>query len=558
MNNNDDIPTTDTNEIKQLINRVKQGELDQGDAQLIEKLLNFLLTIVSLLERKQTSIRRMKELLFGTKEKKCGKDESKNRAEDGRSESNGSFQTDSPKETASNSTCEGDSSIQEVIRLKRPGHGRKAASDYPGAGLVRLNHPEMAPGDPCPESGCEGHLHQLERPNVKIYLTGRPLISATKYERPVLRCSDCFKRYVADLPEGVKEDEKFDETADVAIALYKYSGGMPFYRQARMQESCGIPLPESVQFERCEEVANVCLPVYRQLVQLSADGKLFHIDDTRVRILSCYREDKHRSEKERRATHTSGFVVKDEAGHKIALYFSSRRHAGENLDNLLEKRSPALPTPIKMSDAAAVNGKKKAQTIDANCLAHGRGKFKELEETFPVECGQVMEAIRKVYWYDDQTKGMSDQERLEYHQKHSGPVMKELHEWIEGEFRARRVEPNSSLGKAFQYLLNHFEKLTRFLSAPGTPIDNNAAERVLKRFVLFRKNSLFYKTEHGAAVGGILMSLIESCRLNSANPWEYLLTLMRNREEARSNPAAYLPWNYRRAEVGEDLESRAA
>ena len=252
MKNNDDIPTTDTTEIKRLINRVKQGELDQGDALLIERLLNFLLTIVSLLERKHTSIRRMKELLFGVKEKKRGKDETKNRAEESQSGAEEGSQIDSPKETASNSTCEGDSSIQEVRRLKRPGHGRKAASDYPGAGLVRLNHTEMALGDLCPESGCEGHLHQLERPNVKIYLTGQPLISATKYERSVLRCSDCFKRYVADLPEGVKEDEKFDETADVAIALYKYSGGMPFYRQARMQESCGVPLPESVQFERCE------------------------------------------------------------------------------------------------------------------------------------------------------------------------------------------------------------------------------------------------------------------------------------------------------------------
>jgi transposase len=548
MKNNDDIPTTDTTEIKQLINRVKQGELDQGDAQLIEKLLNFLLTIVSLLQRKHSSIRRVKELLFGMKEKKRGKDEDKNRAGESRSGAGESSQTDSPKESVSSSTCEGDSFTQEIRRPKRPGHGRKAASCYPGASIVRLNHQEISAGDPCTELGCEGHLHQLEQPNVKIYLTGQPLISATKYERPVLRCSNCFKRYVADLPEGVKEDDKFDETADVAIALYKYAGGMPFYRQARMQESCGVPLPESVQFERCEEVANACFPVYRHLVELSADGKLFHIDDTRVRILSCYREDKHRSEKERRATHTSGIVVKDLAGRKIALYFSGRRHAGENLDDVLENRNPTLPAPIKMSDAAAVNGKKRAQTIDANCLAHGRGKFKELEVIFPVECGQVMDAIRKVYRYDDQTKGMSDQERLEYHQKHSGPVMKELREWIEGEFRDRRVEPNSSLGKAFQYLLNHFEKLTRFLSAPGTPIDNNEVERLLKRFVLFRKNSLFYKTEHGAAVGGILMSLIESCRLNCANPWEYLLTLMRNKKEAWRNPAAFLPWNYRRGE----------
>jgi transposase len=219
MKNNDDIHSTDANEIKHLINRVKQGELDQGDAHLIEKLLNILLTIVSLLERKHTSIRRMKEFLFGMKEKKRGKGETENRAQDDWPGAGGSSQTDSLNETASNSTCEGDSSIQEVGRLKRPGHGRMAASDYPGARLVRLNHLEMAPGDPCPESDCEGHLHQLEQPNVKIYLTGQPLISATKFERSVLRCSDCFKRYVADLPEGVKEDEKFDETADVAIAL---------------------------------------------------------------------------------------------------------------------------------------------------------------------------------------------------------------------------------------------------------------------------------------------------------------------------------------------------
>ena len=72
MKNNDDIPTTGTNEIKQLINRVKRGELDQGDELLIEKLLNILLMIVSLLQRKHTSIRRMKEFLLGMKEKKRG------------------------------------------------------------------------------------------------------------------------------------------------------------------------------------------------------------------------------------------------------------------------------------------------------------------------------------------------------------------------------------------------------------------------------------------------------------------------------------------------------
>src|SRR5262249_60982136 len=97
MKNNDDIPTTDTPKIKQLINRVKQGKLDQGDALLIEKLLNFLLTIVSLLQRKNTSIRRMKELLFGMKEKERGKDEAKNRSEKIQSVAEESSQTDSTR-----------------------------------------------------------------------------------------------------------------------------------------------------------------------------------------------------------------------------------------------------------------------------------------------------------------------------------------------------------------------------------------------------------------------------------------------------------------------------
>jgi hypothetical protein len=147
MKNNDDIPTTDMTEIKQLINRVKLGELDQGDAQLIEKLLNFLLTIVSLLQRKRSSIRRVKELLFGMKEKKLGKDEDKNRAGESWSGAGESSQTDSPKEMASKSTYEGDSSAQGVKSLKRPGHGRKSVSEYPGARIVRLNRQEMAQGE---------------------------------------------------------------------------------------------------------------------------------------------------------------------------------------------------------------------------------------------------------------------------------------------------------------------------------------------------------------------------------------------------------------------------
>lgn len=563
MKNDPDIPTTDTTEIERLIERVRQGKLDQADTQLIEKLLRFCLTLLNLIQAKNMTMGRLRDVLFGLKKKLAKKDQAaKDESQEPKSDS---LKEGSSKESASSGMSEGDELAAEPPKPpNRPGHGRRPASDYPGAKIVRLNHPSLSPGDACPEPGCEGHLHQPRDPRVTIYLTGQPVISATKYERPVLRCSDCFTSYAAGLPENVKKNEKngkplkYDETADVAIALYKYGAGMPFKRQEQLQESCGVPLPASVQFERCEEVAKVVHPIYRHLVEMAANGKLHHIDDTRVRILSCYKEDKHRSEKERRATHTTGVVAKDEVGHKIALYFCGREHAGENLDAVLERRTPGLPPPIKMSDALAANSKMKAETIEAYCLAHGHRKFKELEEIFPEECRRVLRLIQLVFLNDDRAREMGDQERLEYHQTHSGPVMEELGNWMRQQFAERLVEPNSALGKAYNYLLNNFEELTTFLRVSGAPIDNNEVERALKRFVLFRKNSLFFKTLHGAEIGGILMSVIESCRLNQSNPWDYLLTLMRNRKDVRKNPGGWMPWNYPGGGVAEEAESRVA
>jgi hypothetical protein len=234
---------------------------------------------------------------------------------------------------------------------------------------------------------------------------------------------------------------------------------------------------------------------------------------------------------------------------KIALYVSGRRHAGENLEELLKQRRAGLPKPIQMSDALAANWSGKEEVIGAKCLAHARRKVFELTEIYPSECQVVLEAVGKVYQFDGEAKGLSAMDRLAYHQQHSGPVMEELKEWIERQFRERQVEPNSSLGKALQYWRTHWPELTTFLREAGAPLDNNLSEQALKRVVLSRKNSLFYKTEHGASVGDILQSLIESCRLNRINAWDYLVTIVRNKAAARKNPQMFLPWTYKREEA---------
>jgi len=550
MKKDPDQNSTDSAEIEALITRIERGQLRDEDAQLLTRLLRLLLRLITLLQQKNASLSRLKRMLFGPRSDTRLKTEpSPATVAEGESDSASSTST----EQTSSDTPKG---VQSRRSSRKGGHGRMGSESYTGARVVRCRDAELKIGGGCPHDGCRGKLYDTKQPAILIRLTGQPLVGATRYEQEVLRCSACQERFTAPLPAGVRP-EKYDETGDISLALAKYGAGLPWYRLARLQESFGVPLPESIQFERCEAVADAALPVFLYLRRLAADGEVIYSDDTRVRILSCLKENKNRKEEDRRGTHTSGIVV-EIGGRKIALYANGRRHAGENLDELLKARSADLGRPIQMSDALAANWSGQEETIEAKCLAHARRKFIDIERAFPIECGRVLDAIAKVYRVEAETEGMSAQERLECHQARSGPVMAELREWIEEEFAERRTEPNSSLGQAFRYVVKHWEGLTRFLTVAGVPIDNNIAERALKRAVLLRKNALFYKNEHGASVGAILQSLIETCRLNGVSAWEYLLTLMRNQSEARANPAAYLPWSYARGEPEEECELRAA
>src|SRR5262249_4625581 len=147
-----------------------------------------------------------------------------------------------------------------------------------------------------------------------------------------------------------------------------------------------------------------------------------------------------------------------------------------------------------MSDALASNEADDTRLIRCHCLAHGRRKFRELDEVFPAECRVVLDALAQVFDHDEEARArqLSPEERLVYHQAASRPIMEALHGWLTTQGTARLVEPNSSLGKAIAYLLGHWETLTRFLTVPGAPLDNNLAERALKLFIRQRKNSLFY------------------------------------------------------------------
>src|SRR5262249_42323200 len=220
---------------------------------------------------------------------------------------------------------------------------------------------------------------------------------------------------------------------------------------------------------------------------------------------------------ERTGLYTSGVVALLD-GHRVALFFSGHRHAGENLGQVLKHRAETLPPPIQMCDALSRNLPGELQTILANCLAHARRRFVDVYDRFPEPCRHLLESLAVVYRNDAEARErqLSPEARLQFHQGGGGPAEPAPRDLLEGQVGEKRTEPNSALGGAIGYTLKHWEELTLFLRQAGAPLDNNVCERALKKAILHRKNALFYKTRNGARVGDLFMSLIYTCQLNEA------------------------------------------
>jgi len=391
-------------------------------------------------------------------------------------------------------------------------------------------------------------------PGMEIRIDGHALLSAIRYELQKLRCSACGTIFTASLSQAAGQD-KYSPRARAVLVVSRYYLGLPFYRVQGYQAMLGVPVPDATQWDQIEKVADCCYVVFVYLENVAAQGELIYQDDTSVRILSLFKENQQiRVEalaqglsraKERTGMFTTALVVR--VGERlICLYYSGRAHAGENLAALLEQRESDLGPPMAMSDALSRNEVEEGLVIRCHCLAHGRRQFSDLAEVFPSECRVVIAALQQVFDHEEEarTQRMSPEARLAYHQTYSQPLMNNLKAWLDKQLEDRLVEPNSALGQAITYMQNHWKTLTRFLSIPGAPLENNVVERALKLFIRQRKNSLFYKSEHSAYIASVLTSLIVTCIYAGGNVLDYLVALQEHRAEVFADPSAWLPWTY--------------
>jgi transposase len=475
------------------------------------------------LQSKRTSIERLRGMLFGTRTEKTiqvlGKE--------------------GEPEGAAGATAQ---------RNRPPGHGRNGAAAYCGAEHIHIPHPHLAGGDACP--GCQrGKVYPLESPAQLVRITGMAPLGARVYACDRLRCNLCGEVYTAAAPEGVGS-QKYDASATSMVGLLKYGTGLPFNRIEKLQAAMRIPLPAATQWDLVKGAAPDLMPAHEELIRQAAQGSVLHNDDTTMKVLNLTREQHaaalgEDAEAGRTGVFTSGIVATG-SGHRIALFFTGVRHAGENLAAVLEQRAEELPAPIQMCDGLSSNTAGDFETLLSNCNAHARRKYVEVAADFPEEVRFVLEQLREIYKTDAEarSKGLSPEQRLQLHQEQSGPRMAALEQWMRTQFDERRVEPNSGLGEAIRYMQKRWDALTLFLHTPGVPLDNNITEQALKKAILHRKNALFYRTLNGAHVGDIFMSLIYTAELNGTAPFDYLVALQRHRADVAAHPADWMPWNY--------------
>ncbi|MEY2986807.1 MAG: hypothetical protein RJB13_328 [Pseudomonadota bacterium] len=424
------------------------------------------------------------------------------------------------------------------------------ADRQPRKPVKRISH-TLNPKDlKCPS--CHKNMHKAHNKTVTIIrLVG---LTEEKHEVETCRCLKCDTSKEAEFAEAnEKRIGNFTLDAASMICALRYALGMPSFRLEEFTACMGLRISDSTQWDLFERCADEIHDFIQYLRQFAKKGQLVQMDDTSVRInemAQMFKTLRNGDVQQVRRTglHTTGYIAKFAQG-KVCLFESGLHHAGEVFEKLNKART-VEDQVILMMDASSSNSCKLSQmdvkVIQANCNSHALRKFKELEvnAAFEEHVSHILELYGSVFENDRKTRDCSPTERLMLHQKQSLPKMLEIKLKIESDFLDNRVEPNSPLGSAYKYFLNHFEKLTACCKYERAPVCNNECERLLKRAIRHRKNSLFFKNSVGAAVGDIHMSVLLTAKENGLNPVHYLAALFKFEKERKQNPEDFLPWNF--------------
>jgi hypothetical protein len=442
------------------------------------------------------------------------------------------------------------------------GHGRNGASAFTKATHFFYALAAGVIGAACKRCGLNEVYRYREK--VIICIIGQPLFGAEAHHFGQARCRNCGHIVRADGPANVHEGlgseyVRYNWSACAMLIVMHYFAGGPFKRLESLHQGWGVPMPDANQWEIVNASDDLLLPLYKALEYYAIQRATnFRIDDTGSMVIALRKQIEAEilalqqlgeSTKDVRTGINATGVYWETPDGPIILFYTGRHHAGEIVDRMLRHRLLSEPKLVKCTDGASKNFDhgQREKLVEATCNAHAFLKFRDIRDKYPAEYAEAGRVYKQVFDNDDKAKALElgPVDRMLYHRQHSKPLMQQLKAMCQDKLKSKLVEPNSPLWEPLTFVVNQWDRLTRFCEVPGVPLDTNLIEQALIIPVRYLGGSFNYQSEDGAAVGDHLMSLIATARAHRVEPVAYLTECLRCHDDLAKRPHYYLPWVYR-------------
>jgi transposase len=300
--------------------------------------------------------------------------------------------------------------------------------------------------------------------------------------------------------------------ADLIVS--KYVDHLPLYRLERVYQRQGVLLPRSTTCDWLAACAELLRPLYDVMVSLVLQSRWLHTDDTTV---------KNRQPAEGATATARLWVYLGDTLHPYNVFdFTATRKRDGPQQFLANFRGYLHADAFSGYDALYLPapGGEKAAVIEVACNAHARRKFYEARSSDAVRSHQALAYYAQLYEIERQARDGEETQQLQMRQDLAVPILETFKTWLQTQREA--VLPRSPMGEAISYALNNWTALIRYTEAGFLTIDNNVAEREMKRIAIGRKNWLFVGSERGGETAAVLFSFTSTCQRLGVEPWAYL------------------------------------
>ena len=320
------------------------------------------------------------------------------------------------------------------------------------------------------------------------------------------KCGGCIE--TAPAPPKLMPGGRYSIDIAISIVVGKYGNHMPLERTARSLGELGLVIDSQTLWDQINALARIIAPVHDALQLAVLAAPVVGADETHWKLLG-YKTPGGKTKRWQVWAITSEGVV--------CYRMKAGRSVEEAADVLGDYRG------IVMCDGYAVYSslhKQRPGMRLANCWAHVRRKFVEVEELEPGRCADVLDLIGKLFEVEQRARDgdLDDDAVLALRAAESKPIVDAIHAWA----LEQRVLPSSPLGKAIAYMGSLWDGLKIFLEHAAVPVDNNATERALRGIVVGRKNHYGSRSQRGTEVAALFYSVIETCKLRDVDPYDYL------------------------------------